>query len=195
MKRTGVAALGLGLAVAAGAALGQPPADFAKMQDESRKVAAQFVQTLGGELRREMEASGALRSVLICKYYAPEVASMLSRHTGWRVTRVALRPRNPALGHPDAWEQKVLMDFDERVARGEKAEALEHSEVVREPQGEVFRYMKALPVAPLCLNCHGPADKMSEIVKQQILKEYPRDTATGYHLGQVRGAVAIKRPL
>lgn len=183
------------LAAAACVALAQSHPDFRQMQEEGRKVAAQFVQTLGGELRREMEASGPLRTVLICKYYAPEVTSSLSRQTGWRVTRVALKPRNPGLGYPDAWEQKVLMDFEARAAKGEKPEALEHAEIVKEPQGEVFRYMKALVMAPVCMNCHGPVSQMSEMVKQQIVKEYPNDKATGYSLGQVRGALTIKRPL
>lgn len=168
---------------------------FKTMQEDSRRIAQQFADTLGGELRREMEASGALRSVLICKYYAPEVASALSRQTGWRVSRVSLRPRNPALGYPDPWEQKVLADFDKRVAAGEKAETLEHAEIVQEPQGEVFRYMKALPVGPLCLQCHGDPGQMSPLVKQQLAKEYPLDRGTGYRLGQVRGAVTVKRPL
>jgi hypothetical protein len=168
---------------------------FKAMHDDARRIAQQFVDTLGGELRREMQASGPLRSVLVCKYYAPEVASALSRQTGWRVSRVSLRPRNPALGYPDAWEQKVLLDFDKRLAAGEKAETLEHAELVQEPQGEVFRYMKALPVGPLCLQCHGEPGQMSELVKQQLAKEYPFDRGTGYGLGQVRGALTVKRPL
>ena len=180
-------------ALASPSALGED--DPKKMQDEGRRIAAEFVQMLGGELRREMEATGPLRSILVCKFYAPEVASALSRQTGWRVSRVSLKPRNPALGYADPWEQKVLMEFDQRVARGEKAETLEHWEIVREPQGEVFRYMKALPVAPLCLNCHGPANQISDTVKTQLGKEYPFDHGVGYSLGQVRGAVTIKRPL
>lgn len=169
--------------------------DLKKMQDDGRRVAAEFVKMLGGELRREMEATGPIRAILVCKFYAPEVASTLSRQTGWRVSRVSLKSRNPALGYPDLWEQKVLTEFDQRVARGEKADNLEYSEIVREPQGEVFRYMKALPVVPLCLNCHGPENQLTEAVKLQLRTEYPHDRGVGYSLGQVRGAVTIKRPL
>ncbi|HEY5898843.1 MAG TPA: DUF3365 domain-containing protein, partial [Burkholderiales bacterium] len=110
------------LCTAAAAAPAQTAPDLGQMQEDGRRVAAQFVQTLGGELRREMETSGPLRALLACKYYAPEVASSLSRQTGWRVTRVALKARNPAIGQPDIWEQKVLLDFEQRVAKGEKAE-------------------------------------------------------------------------
>ncbi len=181
------------LALSSPAVLGED--DTKKMQDEGRRIAAEFVKMLGGELRREMEATGPLRSILVCKFYAPEVASALSRQTGWRVSRVSLKQRNPALGYPDSWEQRVLMEFDQRADRGEKAETIEHWEIVQEPQGKVFRYMKALPVAPLCLNCHGSPSQISDTVKSQLDKEYPFDRGVGYSLGQVRGAVTVKRPL
>jgi hypothetical protein len=32
-------------------------------------------------------------------------------------------------------------------------------------------------------------------MKAQIAGEYPHDKATGYAVGQVRGAVTVKRPL
>ena len=169
--------------------------DAKKMQEDGRRIAADFMKLLLAEVRREMEATGPIRSILVCKFYAPEVASTLSRQTGWRVSRVSLKARNPSLGYPDSWEQKVLAEFDQRVARGEKADNLEHWEIVREPRGEVFRYMKALPVGPVCLNCHGPEEKLPEAVRLQLKREYPHDAGTGYSLGQVRGAVTIKRPL
>lgn len=83
---------------------------------ESRSGAAQFLERLGGELRREMETTGPMRSIIVCKFSAPEVASAISRQTGWRVSRVGLRTRNPSLGQPGVWEHRVLQEFDRRVA-------------------------------------------------------------------------------
>jgi hypothetical protein len=99
------------------------------------------------------------------------------------------------LGTPDAWEQRTLADFDARVARGEKPDALEAAEIVSEPQGRYFRYAKALPVAGLCLNCHGQAENVPAGVRERLAKEYPHDRATGYREGQIRGAISVKRPL
>ena len=64
------------------------------------KVCAEgdLVAQIRGELTKELEFSGPLRGVIVCKYTVPEISSAMSRKTGWRVTRVALRPRNPALG-------------------------------------------------------------------------------------------------
>lgn len=193
MKRE--VALGAVLAGVVTVAAGQATEDIRRLLEDGRKIADQFVQQLGGELRREMELSGPLRSLIVCKFGAPEVASSLSRKTGWRVSRVSLRTRNPALGLPDAWEHRVLKEFDQRLARGEKADSLEFGEVVHEPGGSYFRYMKALPVTRMCLSCHGPLESLAGEVKEKLAADYPNDRGTGYSIGQVRGAVTVKRPL
>lgn len=180
---------------AALAAGGAGAADMRQLTEESRKVADQLVQQIRGELVKSMESSGPLRSMIVCKYSVPEISSAISRKSGWRVSRVTLKPRNPALGGADAWEQKILAEFEARVERGENPEALEHAEIVPEGKQRYFRYMRALPVAPLCLACHGPAEQMNPAVKAQLAVEYPYDRATGYRLGQIRGAVTVKRPL
>jgi hypothetical protein len=179
----------------AAAAPGVAADETAEYAEESRKAADQLLQTIRGELLRAMETSGPLRAMIVCKYSVPEITSNMSRSTGWKVTRVALKPRNPALASADAWEQRGLLSFEQRAARGDKAETLEQAEIVSEPTGRYFRYMRALTVLPLCLNCHGPTDAVSDATRMQLAAEYPKDVATGYKLGQVRGAVTIKRPL
>ena len=146
-------------------------------------------------MRKELEATGPMRTVMVCKYTAPEVAFALSRLNGMRVARVSLKPRNPALGYPDAWEQTVLLDFDQRAARGEKADGIEHAAIVNEPTGRYLRYMKAIPTAKICIACHGPVEQISEPVKAQIAHDYPHDRAVGFREGSIRGAVSIKKPL
>ena len=161
--------------------------------DEARKSASQVMNQLRAELTKEMERSGPIRSITVCKYSAPETTSNISRQTGMRVTRVTLRPRNRALGEADAWEQQILLDFEKRLAKGEKIEALEAADVVTEPTGRFFRYMKAIPMGQPCMACHGPVAAMSEGVKAQLAAEYPHDRAVNYELGQVRGGVSVKK--
>jgi len=169
--------------------------DVRALTEESRKAADALLGQVRGELVKALESSGPLRAIVACKYGVPEMSSFMSRKTGWRVSRVSLKPRNPALGAPDAWEQRVLVSFEQRQARGEKGDAMEFGEVVHEPAGRFFRYMKALPLAPLCMNCHGPAESLSEAVRAQLSIEYPHDRAVGHQIGQIRGGVTVKRPL
>lgn len=175
--------------------LGAAPPALAAPADEARVLAGQMVQKLGAALKQEMAAGGPEQAISVCRDLAPALAGELSRSSGARVSRVSLKTRNPLLGLPDAWEQRVLLEFDRRLAAGEKAEALEYSETVDEPQGKAFRYMKALPVQPLCLACHGATESLAEPVRAQLAAQYPHDRATGYSVGQVRGAVTVRRPL
>lgn len=163
--------------------------------DEARRAATELVTQVRGELVRAIEASGPLRAVVVCKYTVPEISSAVSRKYGARVTRVSLRPRNPALGWADAWEQGALLNFEQRAARGEKPESLEHAEIVSEPAGRFFRYVRALPMAPVCTHCHGAPEQISEAIRAQLATEYPHDRALGTAVGQVRGAVTFKKPL
>lgn len=184
-----------GLTVLAAWVAAAPPQESAirKAADESRKVALQVSQDLRTQLIREMQLSGPVRSLLVCKYTCPEILSMQSRRTGWRVAAVSLKPRNSALGTADAWEQKVIMDFDRRAAAGEKPEALEIAEIVAEPQGRYFRYARAMMMEPLCLPCHSARDKLSEAVKVQLATDYPFDQAVDFSVGTVYGVISVKR--
>lgn len=192
-RKTRSALGGLFLGIASGAFCSEED-QRSRYLEEARRVSSQVMNQIRTEMIREMERTGPIRSIVVCKYSAPEMTSGISRQTGFRVTRVSLRPRNRALGEPDAWEQQVLLDFERRVAKGEKTDGLETSEVVIEPAGRFFRYMKAIPVAQPCLACHGPVSAMSEGVKAQLASEYPHDRAVNYELGQVRGAVSVKKP-
>jgi len=162
---------------------------------EARALASQMIQSLGAALKKELAANGPDGAVSVCRDIAPAIAGELSRKSGGRVARVSLKTRNPLLGVPDVWEQQVLAEFDRRAAAGEKIESLEYSETTDEPQGRYFRYMKALAVQPLCLSCHGRAENIPDQVKAKLAIEYPHDQATGYELGQIRGAITVKQPI
>lgn len=169
--------------------------DLRHLVDDARKAAVQILTQIRGEVTKEMERTGPIRAIVVCKYSAPEITSVVSRQTGMRVTRVALRVRNRALGEADAWEQQALLDFEKRLSRGEKIETLEASEIINEPAGKMFRYVKAIPMGQPCMACHGPVSGLSDAVKAQLAAEYPFDRAVDFHVGQIRGAVSVKKSL
>lgn len=162
-------------------------------RDESRAVAIPFLQQLKVANKKAISEGGLEAAISVCKNIAPQMSGDISRQTGWKVTRVSLKVRNPLLGTPDAWEQKQLQLFATRAAQGEKPDTLETAEVVQEPAGKSFRYLKAIALQPGCLACHG--EHIPENVQARLKADYPRDQATGYSVGQIRGALSIKRPL
>ena len=168
------------------------PAMADTLMEQARVTTTELVQALGAALKKELAAGGPENAISVCRELAPGLAGELSRRTGGPVRRVSLRTRNPLLGEPDAWEQDQLRDFEVRLSNGENAGEIEIAQTVTEPAGRYFRYMKALPVQPLCLTCHGSEQKISESIRARLSQDYPHDRAVGYSAGQLRGAVSIK---
>ena len=144
-------------------------------------------------LQAEIAKSGPEGAIAVCQVQAPALARAASQQTGWNVKRVSLRNRNPK-AVPDAWERAALEDFDRRAAAQEPAATLERYEAVREDGKTVYRFMRALPTGELCLACHGPVEQLSPAVKAKLAALYPDDRATGYRVGQIRGAMTLTKP-
>lgn len=169
--------------------------DIGKYQEESRAVVMPFMKQLMAENQKAVSEGGPESAIRVCKDVAPKIASNLSRQHGWKLTRVSLKVRNPLLGTPDIWEQNTLKQFEKRLAAGEKPETLEAAEIVDEPAGKSFRYMKGIVLQPGCVVCHGTPEQIPDNVKARLAEDYPHDRATGYAPGQLRGGISIKRPL
>ena len=163
----------------------------ARNPDALKREAAGIVQRFAGQLKpRLMEAlqeGGPSEAITICSEEAPRIAAHLADETGWTVRRVSLKPRNRTTALPDSWEQEILEQFDARRADGESPGALVHAEL----QEERFRFMKAQPVEALCLTCHGTS--VSPAITSALKAHYPEDRATGYSLGEIRGAFSLTR--
>ncbi len=170
-------------------------ADIQARVAAARQTTGEFLHQLGGTMKKEMQAGGPVAALTVCQDAAPRIANRLSLEKGWKVTRVGTRVRNPMLGTPDAWEQKVLKAFEERASKGEKYRDMVYYEVVDEPAGKSLRFMKAIGVAPQCLACHGNSGQIAGPVRARLEALYPHDRAVGYKVGDLRGAVSIKQPL
>lgn len=170
-------------------------ADIQARVAAARQTTGEFLHQLGGTMKKQMQAGGPVAALKVCQDAAPRIANRISLEKGWKVTRVGTRVRNPMLGTPDAWEQKVLQAFQERASKGEKFKDMTYYEVVDEPAGKSLRFMKAIGVAPQCLVCHGEAAQIAEPVRARLEALYPHDRAIGYKAGDLRGAVSIKQPL
>ncbi|MCC6247598.1 MAG: DUF3365 domain-containing protein [Rubrivivax sp.] len=159
---------------------------------DARKVAMSVPPKLVSVLMAEIDKAGPASAITVCRDRSPEMAKAASAETGWVIRRVSLRERNPK-AVPDAWERAALEDFDRRAAAGESPATLEKAELVNEGGQRVQRYMRALPVQQLCVQCHGPADQLAPAVTQHLRELYPNDRGTGYAIGQIRGAMTLKR--
>jgi mono/diheme cytochrome c family protein len=167
----------------------------AQQLEAAREVSKTLMGRLQQALRSTLGSGDVPGAIAACNQMAPAYTQQVSTERGWRVTRVSLKTRNPLLGAPDAWEQGILERFDDAAASGVDPMTLEVAEIVTEPQGKRLRYMKALPVQAPCVTCHGPAATLAPAVAAALRAQYPHDRATGYAVGEVRGALSVKIPI
>jgi len=163
---------------------------------ELKAKAVELVQAYAGKLKAALgaaiETGGAEGALEVCNKQAPVIAADISKDSGWSVGRASLKPRNAASA-PDAYERRIMEAFLARIAKGEKAADLASAEVVDENGTKVFRFVKAIPTAEVCLTCHG--ENVAPELQQKIKALYPQDQALGFKEGDMRGVFTLKKVL
>lgn len=156
--------------------------------EDSRHYADRLQAELGARLKEALEGGGPVHAIEVCQMEAPAIADSLVEPDGpARVGRTALRVRNPA-NAPDAEASAVLEHFELLMAQGT---GLPLSEFTVRPDGSA-RYMQAIVTQPLCLACHGT--DIAPDVGAAISQRYPSDAATGFRVGELRGAFIVDWP-
>lgn len=168
---------------------GEDPALEAFVQ-ESRGLVKAFAGSLKGALQSAIAEGGPPHAIGVCKTKAPEIARGLSEPGVWTVGRTSHKIRNPG-NAPDDWETDVLEDFLQWAGAGEEVATMEVAARVERDGREVLRYMKAIPVGEACLACHGA--KLEPALAAEVGARYPEDRATGFALGELRGAFTITK--
>jgi len=169
---------------------------FAPQEEAALKKAKAAAMMLGkklkGELKGSLEKGDHGAAVKVCSDRAPEVGASVREETGVTVGRSSLRLRNETNKAPE-WVEAWLDEMGERKA----ADAKPVREIAQGPDGPVARIIKPLGVEGVCVLCHGEASTMSKELAAAISERYPKDKATGYAVGDLRGAlwaeVAVKK--
>jgi cytochrome c551/c552 len=151
----------------------------------SRELAASLQQQLGARLMAAMGSGGPVAAIEVCQIEAPAIAAELS--TSARVGRTALKARNPA-NAPDPAARIQLERFEQQWSSG-PAEPPEAFSVAADGSA---RYMQAIVTQALCVSCHGSA--LTPAITAAIAARYPDDAATGFAVGELRGAFLIDWP-
>lgn len=159
---------------------------------QERAVAA--AKTLGGTLKKRLgEALGAGKvpdALDVCSKEAAAIRAKVEAETGVRVGRASLRTRSPANAAPD-WVAEWLKAQGERPAEG----VAPMKQLAKGADGDVARFIAPIAVDPLCLHCHGPTESLATEVKKLLAERYPADAATGYAIGDLRGALWAEAPV
>lgn len=162
-------------------------------KDAAVQDAKQAAKALGGALQKElqtaMKAGGPVNALDACNVEAMPVTAQISKDHNALVSRVSLKNRNPE-NVPNDWQRSILESFNERAANGEDPSSIASATVEQLDDGKhQLRFMKALPTGGVCLACHG--QEIDTSIQTKLGELYPDDKATGYSLGEIRGAIVV----
>jgi len=152
----------------------------------SQKLIGEFGRELKSELMTAMKAGGAVNALEVCKVRAPEIAAAHTAGGVWSIARVTDRYRNLDNKATEA-QMTILARFADTTQPGNtfaqwKVDSLGDSS---------YCFYQAIRTGDLCLNCHGPVDKLAPGVKEKLAELYPDDLATGYASGDLRGMFVV----
>ena len=167
--------------------------DIDALKSEAAGIVQSFAQELQGELLTAMKAGGPVNAISVCNEKAPAIAAASAAASGWSVARSSHKLRNPD-NAPDPYTAAVIADFVAREEAGEVAKSLSQAEIVEEDGRQVFRFVKAIPTAQPCLNCHGGDDVKAEVVAK-LAELYPDDAARGFSVDRMRGVFTLSKVL
>ncbi len=160
---------------------------------QSRRITANFTAIIIRRCELEVESIGLFAATEVCKITAPQAYYEYSIKNNIILKLVSLNPRNVVTGHADAWEQAGLQKIQKMLKNGRQAKEIEIVELVPEPAETYYRYMSPMIATPFCLKCHGTEKDISQEAVSSIKLFYPNDKSIGYHLGDLMGAVSIKK--
>lgn len=163
-------------------------------RNELRQDAGEFMESLKTVLVKEMQTNGITAAVSVCSDTAQILTGNYGMNKDIYIKRVSFKNRNSG-NYPDEFETKGLKYFEDLKNSGSLDETSELFEVVETGDVKDIRYMKPIIVQAPCLNCHGKAENISPEVKEVINTKYPEDKATGYQVGDLRGAVSVRKTM
>lgn len=146
-------------------------------------------KTLKSQLMKQLKADPtALQGAYFCSKNATLITNEVNAKfpSNIKVRRTALKYRNPA-NKPDETDIKVMKEIQSQIKAGDfKKKPI----VVKVANGN--RVYVPLIAKKACLKCHGVKSQINPKVKETIAKAYPKDLATGFKEGDLRGVVVAE---
>ena len=159
-----------------------------------RTTSTDFMKKLKGILIEQIQTGGVVQAVAVCSDTAQLLTNEFGVERGVFIKRVSIKNRNKN-NYPDDFEKRVINRFELLKQNNELNNETEYAEIITEGDYKYLRYLKPILVQAECLNCHGNQTDMMPEVSNLIVQEYPQDKATGYKVGDLRGAVSIKKSI
>ncbi len=160
---------------------------IAEVVKTGNKASKLLLKTLGGNLKKHLKHGGPAEALEFCAMHAAELTAKVDNELGKKVSikRVTLKPRNPA--NEATGDEKAVLEALELLKKNNVR--LPRHLVEKTKSG--YKFYKPLVInKPVCLKCHG--EHIDPALEKKIKNIYPTDKATGYKMGDLRGAIVVE---
>lgn len=160
--------------------------DNSKFIQEATTLTNNLKESLIKNLSEKIQNTGPLKAITFCKLKVKDIAKKTAGNSvkKFEFGRTSHKIRN-IQNNPQEWVKTYLDEFKEIVKKDNTVQSIVHRN-----SNKKRVLLTPLFVESKCLLCHGEGIH-SEILNQ-IKKNYPKDQATGFKLGQFRGFIWVK---
>lgn len=163
--------------------------ELIQIKEEGSKITSQAFSTLSSNLQQAMSDGGVAHALRFCNVEALPLTDSLSENYGVEIRRASHRPRNQD-NRADSLELASIQKYISTLKAGGELKPYTY----RSNTGALFHAPIRI-MGQLCLNCHGrPGSDISEKDLEIIKKLYPKDEATGFAMGELRGIWSVSFP-
>ena len=159
-----------------------------------RAIATETFGLLRTNLQTAIQSGGISNALPFCSIAAsPLTASMAEKH-GVTLRRITHKARQPSAKASET-ERTLLSHFESLITAASITNP-PPPVVTNLAPGTLTFFAPIVIGVELCLKCHGePGTDIAQTDLDLIRKLYPQDEATGFKLGQLRGAWRIDFPM
>ena len=163
--------------------------DSTAIVELGNKISSLAQSVLLANVSAAMQRGGPVHAIQFCNNRAMLLSDSLSSISNVKISRISNKFRNPSNSPRTPNDHDVLNSLAKTTPNDTSPL------VYREDDGSATFYKSIFIGMPTCLKCHGDLQNDLSQETRQILSElYPKDLATGYHLGDFRGAWKINFP-
>ena len=156
------------------------PAEETAQRQAASNARDDLAKRLSTRLVQAMSNGGPAKAIDVCSKEAPRIAKAVGKEHGLKIGRTSFKLRNPENAPPD-WAKMLV---EKRIAEPTYAALTDGA----------LGAMLPIRVNAQCLACHGPTDRIAADVKAQLAAKYPKDHATGFKDGDLRGWFWVEIP-
>lgn len=149
---------------------------------KGKEIASSAFLSLSGELAKAVKNGGLENALSYCNTNAIPLTDSLSNAHNVDIKRTSLKFRNPR-NKPTEREKEILNQYELAMENGQIMEAIIDNKAERKT------FHAPIIMQAACIKCHGAKSNIS--IYDSILKLYPKDLATDYTQGDLRGMWSI----